>query len=230
MALAVAGVAAASVAWLVAAVLPADARHPEPSSPLRDLIAAYSPLLRHAPSLRLYAVSGLRGLWWVGLLTYLGAFLGTAVGLPQGQVGIVYALSGLAYTIGSVVSGRWRGIPPRILVALSSAIGGIVIAPMLMVPIPTLVVPLLLVTSVGAAATSVGVTALLAAESPAGAGTTMVLNGSVLNLGTAGGAVLGGLLLGVGGYSMLGLGLPIFGLIAAVIARWPGKAARRDGG
>ena len=224
VALAVAGLAAVSVAWLVAVVLPADVRHPMPSSPLRALAAAYAPLLRHAPSLRLFAVSGLRGLWWVGLLTYLGAFLGTAVGLPAAQVGIVYALSGLAYTIGSVASSRWHAVPPRISVALSSAIGGILVAPMLMVPTPAVVVPLLLVTSMGAAASSVGVLALLAAESPAGAGTTMVLNGSILNVGTAGGAILGGFLLSLGGYGMLGLGLPIFALIAAVIAWWPAES------
>jgi predicted MFS family arabinose efflux permease len=223
VALAAAGLAAASVAWLIAVVLPADVRHSMPSGPLRGLATAYAPLLRHAPSLRLFAVSGLRGLWWVGLLTYLGAFLGTAVGLPPEQVGIVYALSGLAYTIGSVGGSRWHAVPPRISVALSSAIGGILVAPLFMIPTPAVVLPLLLVTSLAAAACSVGVVALLAAESPAGAGTTMVLNGSVLNLGTAGGAVLGGFLLGLGGYGMLGAGLPIFALIAAVIAWWPAR-------
>ncbi len=69
---------------------------------------------------------------------------------------------------------------------------------------------------------SVGVTALLAAESPAGAGTTMVLNGSLINAGTAGGAALGGVLIALGGYGALGLGLPLFAFAAAALAWWPG--------
>jgi predicted MFS family arabinose efflux permease len=69
----------------------------------------------------------------------------------------------------------------------------------------------------------VSVVALLADESPAGAGTTMVLNGSVLNLGTAGGAVLGGGLIAFGGYAALGIGLPLFALAAAFLAWWPGS-------
>jgi predicted MFS family arabinose efflux permease len=51
----------------------------------------------------------------------------------------------------------------------------------------------------------------------------MVLNGSVLNLGTAGGAILGGALIAIGGYAALGIGLPIFALVAALLAWWPGS-------
>jgi DHA1 family inner membrane transport protein len=223
VALCVAGLVGASVAWLVAVILPADAPRAATSLSLRGIVTAYIPLLRHAPSLRLFAVSTLRGFWWVGLLTYLGAFLGTALGLGEEQVGIVYALSGIAYTCGSVAGSRIHAVPPRILVALCSAIGGVVIAPLFMFPIPSVVVPLLLVTSLAAAASSVSVVALLAAESPAGAGTTMVLNGSVLNVGTAGGAILGGFLLSLGGFAALGLGLPLFALLAAVVAWWPAR-------
>jgi predicted MFS family arabinose efflux permease len=224
VALAAAGLAAVLVAWLVAAVLPADVRPPAASLTSRGLRAAYAPLLRHAPSLRLFAVSALRGLWWVGLLTYLGAFLGTAVGLREEQVGIVYALSGAAYTGGSIASSRIRGLSPRLSVAIASAVGGLLIVPLFAVPSPTVVIPLLLASSFAAAACSVGVMALLATESPAGAGTTMVLNGSVLNLGTAGGAALGGVLLGLGGYAILGVSLSLFALLAAVIAWWPARS------
>ncbi|HEU5430702.1 MAG TPA: hypothetical protein VFU81_03515, partial [Thermomicrobiales bacterium] len=66
---------------------------------------------------------------------------------------------------------------------------------------------------------------LLAAESPGGAGTTMVLNGSVLNLGTAVSALLGGSLIAVGGYPALGLALPLFALAAAALAVWPARPA-----
>jgi predicted MFS family arabinose efflux permease len=94
---------------------------------------------------------------------------------------------------------------------------------MFLFPLPSVVLPTLLAASVAAAICSVSVVALLADESPAGAGTTMVLNGSVLNLGTAGGAILGGALIAIGGYAALGIGLPIFALVAGFLAWWPGN-------
>ena len=224
VALATAGVAAAGVAWFVAAVLPADRLHPSGRLRVRGLLAAYTPLLRHPPSLRFLAVPALRGMWWVGLLTYMGAFLGTVVGFSPPHVGLVYALAGGAYTAGSITAGSLLGgLSPRLVVALSSVIGGVLVVPMFLVPVPWVVIPLLLAVSAAAAICSVSVVALLADESPAGAGTTMVLNGSVLNLGTAGGAVLGGALIAFGGYEALGIGLPLFALVAAALAWWPGS-------
>jgi MFS transporter, DHA1 family, inner membrane transport protein len=224
VALAAAGVTALGVAWLVAAVLPADRMHPSSRLRVKELLAAYTPLLQHPPSLRFLGVSALRGMWWIGLLTYMGAFLGTVVGLSPQHVGLVYALAGGAYTAGSIAAGsHLGGVSPRLVVAVSSVIGGVLVAPMFLFPIPWVVLPLLLVTSIAAAICSVSVVALLADESPAGAGTTMVLNGSVLNLGTAGGAVLGGALIAFGGYVALGIGLPLFALVAAALAWWPGS-------
>ena len=224
VALAAAGVTALGVAWLVAAVLPADRMHPSSRLRVKELLAAYTPLLQHPPSLRFLGVSALRGIWWIGLLTYLGAFLGTVVGLSPQHVGLVYALAGGAYTAGSIAAGsHLGGVSPRLVVAASSVIGGVLVAPMFLFPVPWIVLPLLLVTSLAAAICSVSVVALLADESPAGAGTTMVLNGSVLNLGTAGGAVLGGALIAFGGYVALGIGLPLFALVAAALAWWPGS-------
>jgi predicted MFS family arabinose efflux permease len=224
VALAAAGAAAAAVAWFVAAVLPADRLHPSSRLRVGELLAAYTPLLQHPPSLRFLGVSALRGLWWVGLLTYMGAFLGTVVGFSPQHVGLVYALAGGAYTAGSIAAGSLLGgLSPRLVVAVSSVIGGVLVCPMFLYPVPWVVLPLLLVASVAAAISSVSVVALLADESPAGAGTTMVLNGSVLNLGTAGGAVLGGTLIAFGGYAALGIGLPLFALVAAALAWWPGS-------
>jgi predicted MFS family arabinose efflux permease len=108
-------------------------------------------------------------------------------------------------------------------------IGGVLVAPLFLFPVPRVVLPLLLVASMAAAICSVSVVALLADESPAGAGTTMVLNGSVLNLGTAGGAVLGGTLIAFGGYPALGIGLPLFALVAAALAWWPGSRQAENG-
>ncbi|HEU0116713.1 MAG TPA: MFS transporter [Thermomicrobiales bacterium] len=227
LALVAAGVAAAISAGLVAAALPADERPAAPHLRPRSLLAAYAPLARHWPTLRLYGVAALRAIAWLGVLTYLGAFLGQALGLDTQQIGLVYALAGAGSAVGSVAAGGWLGrISPRGGVAVSSLLAGVLIAPMLMTDRVWVAVPLLLGASFAAAVCGVGVTALLAVESPGGAGTTMVLNGSVLNLGTAVSAVLGGGLIALGGYPALGLALPLFALAAAGLAVWPAARPR----
>jgi predicted MFS family arabinose efflux permease len=221
-ALTVAGLAAAGAAWFVAAALPADARRPTTALKVRTWLGAYAPLLRHPPTLCLFGVQALRGAWWVGLLTYLGAFLGDVVGLGTQQVGFVYTLAGGAYAVGTFIAGgRLGAVSPRGSVAVSSVAAGLLVGPMLWFANTRAVLPLLLVISLAAAVCNVGVVALLAAESPAGAGTTMVLNASLLNAGTAGGAAVGGVLIAFGGYGALGLGLPLFAFAAAALAWWP---------
>ena len=69
----------------------------------------------------------------------------------------------------------------------------------------------------------VAVAILLTAGSPAGAGTTLTLHGSLFNLGAAAGGAFGGLLLALSGYSALAVGLPIFGLGSALLAWWPDR-------
>jgi DHA1 family inner membrane transport protein len=160
------------------------------------------------------------------LITYLGAFLGTVVGLNAQQVGLVYALVGASYAIGSAMAmGRLGRVPARSLVSISTLISGILVGPMLMLSAPVVVVPLLLGASLASAICRAGVVSLLAAESPAGAGTTMLLNGSVINFGSAGGAIMGGALIALGGYSALGIGLPICAALAAVLAWWPARSS-----
>ncbi len=226
IALGVAGVAAILVAAVVVAVLPADGRRPATPLRLPEILAAYTPLLRHASSLRLLAISGLRGMWWVGMLTYLGAFLGTAVGLSEARIGPIYALVGGAYALGSIAAGgRLSTRPPRQTLIASSVVAGIAAGPIFLLTSIWAILPLLLAGSLASAILSVTVVAILAVESPAGAGTTMVLNGSVLNLGTAAGAVIGGALIAIGGFGAIGIGLPIFALLTAALAWWPGQHA-----
>jgi len=86
-----------------------------------------------------------------------------------------------------------------------------------------IVVSLLLIVGLASAVAGVSVPVLLAAQSPAGAGTTMILNGSILNLAAAGGAAIGGLLIALGGYPALGFGLALVALGAAVLASWPAR-------
>jgi predicted MFS family arabinose efflux permease len=227
VALVLGGLAAVMVAVFVAAALPPDRRRPTTPLHLKHFLAAYAPLLRDGPSLRLYAVAAMRAASWLGLLTYLGAFLATGLGFGTQQVGLVYTISGAAYAAGSVAAGGRLGArSPRTSVIISSLAVGLLLGPLLVIAEPGITLPLLLVTSFAAAVISVGAAALLVAESPAGAGTTMALNGSIINIGAAVGAALGGALIAAGGYTALGIGLPIFAVLGALLAWWP--TARSD--
>ncbi|MEZ4569777.1 MAG: hypothetical protein R2849_05500 [Thermomicrobiales bacterium] len=61
----------------------------------------------------------------------------------------------------------------------------------------------------------VGLVTLISTSSPAGQGTTMSLNAAMFQIGSALGGLFGGLLLAVGGYATLGLGLMAFAFLAA---------------
>lgn len=217
-----AGVGTVVAAWFVASVLPADDRRPATRFQWRELRSSYAPLLGHWPTVRVYGASALRAVTWIGLLTYLGAFLGDEIGLSTRQTGLVYTVSGVGYAIGSVIAGGKVHLgPPRLVVAGTCAVAGLMVGVLLILANAWVVVVLLIVASLGSAISGVGIATLLAAESPVGSGTTMVLNGSVLNLGAAAGTALGGGLIALGGYEALGVGLPVFSVIAAVLAWWP---------
>ena len=225
------GIAALGSAWLVQIALPRDvARATAPLRP-RALLAAYQPLLHHRPTLLLYSATALRTICWFGLLTYFGAFLSEELRLSTRQVGIAYMLGGAGYCGGSLAAGgRLGALPPRPLIAASNTIMGLLVGLLVVLPLDAMAtVALLPVTAFIAAIGSVGLTSLLADETPAGVATTMALNGAVFNVGAAGGAGMGGLLLALGGYDALGLGLPVFALAAALVVWRPGRRRHRTG-
>jgi predicted MFS family arabinose efflux permease len=84
-----------------------------------------------------------------------------------------------------------------------------------------LAVSLVVCTSLASAFAGLALASVLADESPAATGTTMVLNGSMINLGASAGALVGGILISTGGYGALGIGLPLFSVGAAILAWWP---------
>ena len=220
-----AGGAVIGAAWLGAAWLPRDARSPQGRLRPETLLAAYRPLLRHGPTLRLYGVAVLRAICWFGLLTYFGAFLAEELALSTGQVGLAYMIGGGGYFLGSVLSGGpLRLVPPRTLLVA----GNLAMALLMGLAFSALLGPLGTVAMLPLAGFAgalgwVAVAALLTADSPAGAGTTMTLHGSLFNLGAAAGGAIGGLLLALAGYGALAIGLPIFGLGSALLAWWPAR-------
>lgn len=222
-ALVLAGMTAAGAAVFVASALPPDEQHQVRPLRLGALAAAYAPLRSHAPTLSLLGATTLRSITWLGLITYLGAFLGEQIGLSIEQIGLVYTASGVGYAGGSLIAGRTAIRNPRLAVAVTCAIvaAGVALLPLLNGIVPAML--LLLVMSFAAATAGLNIAALLAAESPAGAGTTMVLNGSLFSLGATGGAITGGLLIARGGYDALAYGLPLFSLLAAALVWRPAR-------
>jgi predicted MFS family arabinose efflux permease len=224
VALSVGGLATLLSAWIVAAILPPDARQHDTPLRLSTFLQAYAPIMDHPVSLRWFAVSALRAMWWYGLLIYLGAFLATAFGLQPTAIGLVYPLVGGAFAVGSILAGGHLGArSPRTTIAAASLAGGLLMGLMLRTHELRLVLVLLPLLALAAAFWGVGAVTQLAAVSPAEPGTTMVLNGSLLNLGAAGGAVLGGVLITVGGYEALGIGLPVVAIVAAGLTWWPAR-------
>lgn len=203
---------------LSSAWLPKDSQQPGTAFRLRTLLDAYQPLLHDIGMRRLYSCSVMRSLCWFGMITYLGTALKDRFGLSTSEVGLVYMVTGGGYLLGSLVAGRALArFPVRPLVAVSNGIMGL----LLMVACSGIVdvriaIGLLPMAAFAGAVGWVGLTTLLTSETPAGAGTTMVLNGSLYNLGAAAGAALGGFLLAAGGVGALALGLPLFGFGSAL--------------
>jgi DHA1 family inner membrane transport protein len=216
------GMACLVFAWVLILVLPDDRRRPDHRIRIGDIASAYLPILADPSTLRLLAVTVTRSVRVLGWLTYAGAFLGDELGLSTRNVGFVYMLGGTGATIGSIVAGtRLLDSSPRTVVALTSLGGGAllwIIHSSTSVVLISLLIPIM---AALAAVTSVGVATLLAAESPAQAGTTMALNATLMNAGGAVGAALGGMLLAVGGFPALGVGLSLFALASAILAWWP---------
>jgi DHA1 family inner membrane transport protein len=226
VAIGAAGIATVAATWFVAAVLPGDQHHPGTPFRLSDLRIAYVPLLAHPPVLRLLGVTVLRALWFLGMLTYIGAYLGDELGLETSEVGLYYLLGGTGASIGNILGGtRIVAASPRMVIAMVNVAGGIVIG-LELIATPPVIVLLVPLGALLSGMASVSSTSLLAVESPAGAGTTMALNASLLNAGGAIGAAVGGILLAIGGYGAMALGLPVFAMLAAALVLWPPRPAR----
>jgi MFS transporter, DHA1 family, inner membrane transport protein len=206
--LAVAGLV---ITGLVLLALPGSIAAPQTGAPfhLRGLLDAYRPLLRDRTTLAIYASSFTRAACWLGFLVYLGAFLFDVYGADARAIGWAYMLAGAGFLLGSVVVGeQLKNVGLRTVFGIASAVTAPLFCIALVLPLGLAVsVAFLTIVSALGGATAVGLTTLLADESPGGGATTMGLNSAVRNLGTGAGAALGGALIALGGYPALGLGL-----------------------
>lgn len=208
------GAAALARLWLPAPSLPA------PRSARRwTFLTDYQMLLNDRGLRSLYAMSGLRGVCWIGVVTYLGAFLADDRGFSGFAIAIAYMVTGIGEMTGSLSTRHLRFVSPRILIAIATALQAVLVTVIFVIPLhPALTVSGLAPLMFCEAVSFVAVATLLTAETPGSAATTMMLNGSVINLGSAVGAAIGGALLAIGGYAALGLGLALFGALASVVA------------
>jgi MFS transporter, DHA1 family, inner membrane transport protein len=225
----VAGLAAIAVVALAAIGLPRDHLHAAERLRLDDILAPYRPLLGNGTMRRLYGATMLGAVCWFGLVTYLGAFLVEALGLGTGHVGLVYMVVGSGYALGSLaVGGPLAQVPTRPQVIIGYLATAVLIALAFSGRVETTgSVILITVAALMMGVEGVAMAALLTAETPSGAGTTMTLNGSLFNLGAAGGGAIGGALLALSGYEALAIGLPVFGFAAAVLSWRPPCAERQ---
>ena len=157
-------------------------------------------------------------------MTYFGAFLADELDLGTRTIGVGYMLSGGGYFLGSLAAGGRLGrFALRPLFAIATVAMGLLMGIIFGSVLGTVAtIALIPCAGVAGAVGWVALTTVLSTETPAGAGTTMVLNGSIFNAGAAGGGAIGGLLLALGGYGALALGLPIFAVAAALLVWRPG--------
>ena len=214
------------VTVLVARWLPPDAATSASSLRLRGILASYRPLRHDEAMHRLFACSMLRAVCWFGFLTYFGAFLDERLGLSTPQVGLVYMLAGSGYFLGSLASsGPLARVAPMPLLAVGNGVMALLTGVTLTAGLGTmLTIVVTPVVAFSGAVGWVGLVGLLADRTPLEAGTTMVLNGSLTNVGAFGGSAVGGALLAMSGYTGLAIGLPVFGLLSAIVAGVPPRS------
>lgn len=219
------GLTIAAAALVAAWVLPGDRKRIESQWNLRVFRDAYAPLLRDSTTVRLLVVTAIRSICWLGFLTYMGAFLSDAEGLSTRQIGVAYMIGATGFAIGCWIAGRTFG-PSRTRQAVG--IGCIASATLTVATVSTssawLAVALITLLAMVSAVVGIGATFLISTASPAEQGTTMLLNGSVVNFATAAGAALGGGFIALNGYRALGVGLSIFALVGAALVLWPQRA------
>lgn len=218
-------VAAAFGLVLAAFELPPD--QPSERSPLRfaTVLATYRPIMRHERMRLIYAAQFLRGVSWTGMLTYIGAFATDELDASVRLTGFLWLMISPGFMVGSLlVGGRLRRVNPRGAFALTTTAMGALIGLTFVTqpPIPATFALLFVISLFGGIA-EVAAAGIVSSETPAPQGATMSLHSSVLRFGTATGAMVGGGLLAIGGFGLLGLGLPIVGAIGGTVGWLSGR-------
>jgi predicted MFS family arabinose efflux permease len=186
---------------------------------LRDVVAAYRPLLSHQIARLLQISNFLRGIGWGAGTTYLVAYLVTVHNLSLQQVGYITFVIGVCYLAGvRLGDGRYSSLSLRSSFALSTALMGIALGIVFAFRFDMwiLAVPLLIGMVAGGAG-FVSLTILISEESPGGPAVAMMLRQSGFSFGLAGGGALGGIAISLGGYGLLGAGVVGFAIASSLV-------------
>jgi predicted MFS family arabinose efflux permease len=226
VALAIAGGISILAAVFTFRAIPPDQHHERPLNfSIRNLMDAYVPIWKDKRVSGVLATTLLRSITWLGAITYLGALFDDQFGLSTRAIGFIFTVAGIGAISGSLISGRVRSIPLRTM-ALVAFVGiGAFTAVVFSSDIQIVAVVAVFLAATCSTVGNVTTGALIMRESTAGAGTTMVLNGSLINFGSAIGTALGGLLLHEYGYRGMGVVLPIFAILAAFVLYRSGHSA-----
>jgi MFS transporter, DHA1 family, inner membrane transport protein len=195
---------------------------PDTAWTIGGMLGSYWPLLNHGPTATLIGAAfvGSIGIWLMA--TYVGAFYSERFGFSIQQIGWVYLVPGATLLIGNLlVGGRVGRLSLRPLVVINRILCGVAVAGLFMLPITALTgVGLLAVQGLTTGIATTAVAILLIRESPVGRATTMTLNIAAVSLGTAVGSALGGLLLAVSGFWLIGLFGLLFSCSSAGLVWW----------
>lgn len=207
---------AAVAAGLLVLNVPADTTGGTGRFSLRQLQVAYSPLLRARRMYLLFAGAGCQGVLLMAAMTYSGSYFIDELNLSVQQFGLVATATGLAFFLGSLSAGRLgRRDLRKMFSSTTLATGGLLLVAFAGPGGVVVTTALMSVAFFFAGIQVVNIMTLVANETPARLGTSMVLEESMFALGGATGAASGGLLIEIGGFQALGIGLPFIAVLAA---------------
>jgi MFS transporter, DHA1 family, inner membrane transport protein len=208
--------------WLVSA----DTFTPVERFHLKNTLGAYRPILINGLARRLQICNLLRAIGWGAALTYISAYMFDVHGLSLQGVSYLFFLTGCGYFLGTRLGdGRYARFSLHNTFALSTLAMGLMFAAMYLIhaSLWIIITPLTIAVAAGGIG-FVSLTIIMAEENTAGPATTMMLRQSGFSLGLAGGAVVGGLALALGGYDLLGICVLAFAITSALSISRPLKA------
>ncbi len=209
---------------VVSRLLPAGRTRRSERLSLQHVLAAYPPVLRDGEVRRLYIAAVLRAIGFGGPMIFISAFLIDEYGFTLQEVGFALMATGAGIFLGNLAGGgSWlSGFNLRHAYALSTASLGFGWLAVLTLDIPAIAVVAGIVLIFFVAGISyISRLELLAGASRGGSATTMGLNTAVLGLGNAAGTAIAGLLLALGGYTLLAIALPFFSTASALTVWQP---------
>ena len=191
---------------------------PYRSKPSIDFLARFSELSREAGLWPVLMTNILQQIAFFALFTYLAAYLVQTYRMPAGTIALVLALVGLGAMLGSVIGGRLAGYPQRLpLIAMSLLGGGLLGGVALSIEASVwATVGLLGLFSILISLGMPVLMTLMTEIAGRSRATAIGLFGASNQVGGVGGASLGGILLSLGGFPLVGL-LCLSAAVAAAV-------------